>query len=119
RNVEDKQAAQSNNQIARVPPGHAPPEAEEETLNRHHPQTLLEQEIAHPQRQHRAETVTNELEGFEQGHVERISGSRAEPRAGSDRNETLWPACNCQCRGHRPDRQGGAHKLTPVRSSSL
>ena len=56
---------QSNNQIARVPRGHAHAQAEEQALDRHHSQTLFEQEIAHPQRQHRAETVTDELESFE------------------------------------------------------
>ncbi len=61
-----------------MPAGHTPAQAEEQTLNRHQSQTLLEQEIAHPQRQHRAETVTDELERFEQVHAERISGLSAE-----------------------------------------
>jgi hypothetical protein len=51
-----------------MPTNHADPEAQQQTLNRDDAEPLFEQEISHPNRQHCAKAVTDQLEGFEQGH---------------------------------------------------
>ncbi len=69
RDIESKQAAQRNDQIAAVPSRHACRQAQQHAVNRRQAEPLLEQQIPHPERQHRAETVTDKLESFEKGHV--------------------------------------------------
>lgn len=59
--LQSEQAAKGNYQIARVPGGHAPTKAEQQTLNGHHAQSLPEQKVAHPEGQHRTQAVANKL----------------------------------------------------------
>src|SRR5205807_2558392 len=51
-----------------MPSDHADAQARQQLLNRNNAEPLLEKQIAHPQREHRAETVADKLEGFEKGH---------------------------------------------------
>jgi len=59
-----------------VPSGHARRQAKQHAVNTGQAEPLLEQQIAHPERQHRAETVTDELESFEKGHDVRLTAKQ-------------------------------------------
>ena len=59
RGVQSKQAAKCDDQITSVPTNHADAEPQQQTLNRNDAESLLEQEISHPQRQHCAQAVTD------------------------------------------------------------
>jgi len=62
-------------EIASVPANHAQSQSQQQSLNRRGSQSPPKQQISHPQRQHRAEAVPDKLQGFEQAHVKRISGT--------------------------------------------
>ena len=57
--IQSEQTAKRDDQIARVPADHADTKAKQQPLNRDHAEPLLEQEIPHPQREHRAQAVTD------------------------------------------------------------
>ena len=74
RDFQTEQTVYGDEEIARVPTNHTQSQGQEQPLNRRRAQPPPEQQISHPQRQHRAEAVPDESKGFEQTHVKRISG---------------------------------------------
>src|SRR5712692_6887208 len=51
-----------------MPSRHANSETKQHVVSRREGVALLEQQIPHPERQHRAETVTDKLKSFEKSH---------------------------------------------------